>query len=81
MKGYLLDQTKCTAFIFAQTSRVSVEKILSTRPLVNGVVAPSLHEWITDKEATLYPYDRTWEESKKDPWIIFHTSGTTGPYV
>jgi acyl-coenzyme A synthetase/AMP-(fatty) acid ligase len=44
------------------------------------MVVPELQEWITEKEAELYEYKKSWEEAANDPWIIFHTSGTTGQF-
>lgn len=39
---------------------------------------PELSEWLFAGEARTYPYGKTWEEACSDPWLIFHTSGTTG---
>ena len=43
---------------------------------------PEITEWISCDEARLFPYNKSWDEGKSDPWLIFHTSGTTGtvPY-
>lgn len=39
---------------------------------------PEITEWISCDEARLFPYNKSWDEGKSDPWLIFHTSGTTG---
>jgi len=77
VKGYLLDITKCKAFVYASHS-TSIQSILDERPHIRGIVAPSLQEWITEKPAIPYVFKKSWDEAADDPWIIFHTSGTTG---
>jgi acyl-coenzyme A synthetase/AMP-(fatty) acid ligase len=57
------------------------QSVLGERPLVRDIVVPELHDWITEKEAEPYEYNKSWEEAANDPWIIFHTSGTTGQYL
>lgn len=45
-----------------------------------GIIAPPLEEWITEKPAKPYAFDTPWNEAADDPWLIFHTSGTTGKH-
>ncbi|KUJ12950.1 putative AMP-binding enzyme [Mollisia scopiformis] len=78
IKGYLLDKTECTAFIYAETSRHSIQSILDEQPHLRAIVAPPLLEWMTEAQAEPYGFDKSWDEAADDPWIIFHTSGTTG---
>lgn len=42
---------------------------------------PELIEWMKADEAPLFPYNKSWDEGKSDPWLIFHTSGTTGVQI
>ena len=77
-KGYLLDVTGCSAFVYAETSEPGAHGILATRAQIKGVKAPPLGDWITETKAEPYPYEKSWDEAKDDPWIIFHSSGTTG---
>ncbi|KAH8676545.1 putative AMP-binding enzyme [Tricladium varicosporioides] len=78
VKGSLMDQTKCSDFVYAETSHISAKSILADRPHVKGHIAPLLQEWITDTEAEPREFKKSWEDAKDDPWMIFHTSGTTG---
>lgn len=39
---------------------------------------PELAEFLDSTPAKLVPFTKTWEEAKDDPWLVFHTSGTTG---
>ena len=77
-KIHLLDASGCEAFLFTSAWETAVDGLLAERPKVKRAVAPDLSEWVTDVPAAEYPYDRTWSEAKDEPWIIFHTSGTTG---
>jgi len=33
---------------------------------------------LQDGSPLSFPYTKTWEQAKDDPWLTFHTSGTTG---
>lgn len=39
---------------------------------------PDLQEWLREEQAQPVLYAKSWEEAKSDPWLVFHTSGTTG---
>jgi len=39
---------------------------------------PHISEWLTEEKAPIVPFNKKWEEGQHDPWLIFHTSGTTG---
>ena len=77
-KLHLIDATGCNTFLCAESSLLSVDKLLAARPQVRRITVPALENWITASPARPFPYDKTWDEAKNDPWIIFHTSGTTG---
>lgn len=42
------------------------------------LTVPDLAVWLNDVEAPDFPYPKSYDEGKLDPWLIFHTSGTTG---
>ena len=64
--------------VYALSSRASAESILQERAHLQSRVAPSLQDLITENSAKPYEYRKSWDEAKDDPWLIFHTSGTTG---
>ncbi|KAI9711158.1 MAG: hypothetical protein M1828_001944 [Chrysothrix sp. TS-e1954] len=39
---------------------------------------PELAEWLNSEPAKPFPFTGTWSELKDRPWILFHSSGTTG---
>lgn len=58
VKGFLLDKTKCRAFIYASPS-ISTQRILDERPHIAGIVAPSLQAWITAEPAVPYDFNKS----------------------
>lgn len=74
----LLEQTDC--HIFLSGLGVHVDDILAARPMKH-VVIPDLEELLDQTKAPHYPYEKTFEEAKYDPYVVLHTSGTTGKAV
>lgn len=52
--------------------------VAEKKPNIQRLAVPEVHEWIKEEVAQSYSYEKSWDEAKLDPWIIFHTSGTTG---
>ncbi|KUI55865.1 Acyl-CoA synthetase family member 2, mitochondrial [Cytospora mali] len=71
----LLEQTDCNVIFTA--NGVLVNDILSARPMKHAVI-PALDDLLESEEVPHYPYEKTYEEAKNDPYLILHTSGTTG---
>lgn len=72
---YLMEQTNCNTLFSGEG--VHVGDILADRPMKH-VVIPSLEELLNMDEVPHYPYDKTFDEAKNDPFVVLHTSGTTG---
>lgn len=75
---HLLKTTNCSAYLHADTLGPLVDSVLGTKSSIRRLEIPELDEWLSKENAPMFPYTKTWEEAKLDPWIIFHTSGTTG---
>lgn len=58
-----------------------VRAILKDTSHLRAITVPDLGEFVNETEATPFCYPKTWEEGKEDPWLVFHTSGTTGKYL
>jgi acyl-coenzyme A synthetase/AMP-(fatty) acid ligase len=57
-----------------------------TSPLLAGVLSshtlkvlkvPSIHDLLNGKTSP-YPFTKTFEEAKHEPFLVLHTSGSTG---
>ncbi|KAF2111096.1 hypothetical protein BDV96DRAFT_650206 [Lophiotrema nucula] len=78
-QAHLVSTTKCKVVLYAEGFREVVSEIA---PLVDGQVhvieAPSQEAWLTDQKSERYTWDKSWEEAKDLPFMVLHTSGTTG---
>ncbi|KAL9052717.1 MAG: hypothetical protein Q9162_005218 [Coniocarpon cinnabarinum] len=72
---HVLQRTNCTTYIHASTFEPSVD---CTALGVRELVAPEIDEWLSYNPADTFPYTKSWDEAKFDPWVVVHTSGTTG---
>ncbi|RYP29495.1 hypothetical protein DL767_006685 [Monosporascus sp. MG133] len=72
----LMKQTECKALFSA--AGVRVDDILTERAMSYATV-PDLDELLDSKDrAPPFPYTKTYEEAAQDPYLILHSSGTTG---
>ncbi|OKL56143.1 hypothetical protein UA08_08748 [Talaromyces atroroseus] len=72
----LLNQTDCTKFLYS--SGPNVDELIDAKPDLIAFKIPELEELLAEKDAPRYPYDKSFEEAQFDPFMIIHTSGTTG---
>lgn len=56
----------------------SIKSLLGEPEIINRMIVPELHGWMSVDVAPVYVYQKSWEEANYDPWIIYHSSGTTG---
>lgn len=70
----IIDATACNKWI---TTLVPTDAILSARPMQTLQVL-GLEEMFSDISVPLYPYHRTCEEARNEPFCVLHTSGSTG---
>lgn len=42
------------------------------------IVIRTFKEWVASESVAHYPYEKTFEEAAHDPFIVIHTSGSTG---
>ena len=75
---HLLNVTQSQAYLCAESNKRDIEKLVKDRPNTRVVQTPALHDWISAEGALNYEYSKSWEVANSDPWIIFHSSGTTG---
>ena len=71
----LLDQTECRYLI--TSSNTVVSDILAQRDMKH-VIAPELSELLAETTIRHFPFTKTFPEAQHDPFLILHTSGSTG---
>jgi acyl-coenzyme A synthetase/AMP-(fatty) acid ligase len=55
-----------------------VTAILQGTSHIQTIEVPDIAQFFREDEAEAVNYSKTWEEGKDDPWLVYHTSGTTG---
>ncbi|KAK2734199.1 putative NRPS-like protein biosynthetic cluster [Myotisia sp. PD_48] len=74
----ILEKTKCKLYLRPSEVAGQVDSILQKAPHIVQITVPGTEEFLRDDEAAPLVYSKTWDEGKDDPWLVFHTSGTTG---
>ena len=76
----VLEKKNCKLYLRPVEMAAPVDAVLKTVSDVETITVPNSEEFLRDEEAAPMVYGKTWEEGKNDPWMVFHTSGTTGMY-
>lgn len=71
----LLEKTECHTFLMAEG--VEFEHVLSQREMKKAIV-PELQELLDNTPVEMYPYTKNFEQARKDPCLVLHTTGSTG---
>ena len=74
----ILSLQNCKLYLRPESTASAVDKILQNQPSVRTITAPGLDDLFKNIPAQSVKYQKSWEDGKDDPWLIFHTSGTTG---
>lgn len=54
-----------------------IGKILEATGL-RAVALPDSAHWMADGPVDAYPYQKTYADARLEPWVVLHTSGSTG---
>ncbi|KAL2372105.1 hypothetical protein RJZ57_003448 [Blastomyces gilchristii] len=71
------EKTNCKLYLRPSEMAGPASNILRNAPHVEQITASGIEEFFRDDEADPMVYSKTWDEGKEDPWLVFHTSGTT----
>ncbi|UPK94825.1 hypothetical protein LCI18_005760 [Fusarium solani-melongenae] len=75
---YLLEETDCKTFLVPPKFPLPiVGQLIQTRRM-NVLEMPALQHWLEDGPVELYPFTKTFEEARSEPFVVLHTSGSTG---
>src|SRR3954466_9537082 len=75
---HILDQKNCNLYVRPESMGSTVDHIVQRRHGLQIIAGPGLEELLQDNQAEPFVYRKSWEEGKEDPWLTFHTAGTTG---
>ncbi|KAI0423280.1 hypothetical protein F5X98DRAFT_369287 [Xylaria grammica] len=76
----LLDSMECNAFLTPPNFHLpTIKQVLTLRPIRHVEVAEYRHWLEGEVEADKpYPYTKKFSEAKAEPFVVLHTSGSTG---
>ena len=74
----LLKDLQCDVMLLtAENKPPIVEEILSKRAM-RTMMVPTLEDTLMTEEGPVYPYNKTYAQAKYEPFVVLHTSGSTG---
>lgn len=72
----LFKSTDCKALLTSEGYNVSQQLIIESK--LTPLIVPSLAALLAEGQVTHYPFVKSFEEAKDDPFMVLHTSGSTG---
>ncbi|KAI9700612.1 MAG: hypothetical protein M1836_001979 [Candelina mexicana] len=75
--GHLNVLEKADCHIFLTAKHTKFDHVLSQRKMKTATV-PELQELLDNTPASVYPYTKSFEQARKDPCLVLHTTGSTG---
>ena len=73
----LLKEAKATKIVVPSEENPIVKKILANRPM-QRLALPELNYFLDEKQVKAVPFHKTFDEYHMKPWLLLHTSGSTG---
>lgn len=74
----LLEKTDCNTFLMPPVFPLPIVKQIQDARPMKVITIPGINHWLEDGTVPLYPYIKTFAEAKYDPFVVLHTSGSTG---
>ena len=71
----ILEKSDCTRFL--TSSNTHFDQVLSERKMQTATV-PELAELLDETPVPIHPYNKSFEQARKDPCLVLHTTGSTG---
>lgn len=74
----LFEKTKCSTFLLPPFFPLPVVKQIVGARKMRVLEIPGMQHWLEDGLDKPYPYSKTFEEASSEPFVVLHTSGSTG---
>ena len=71
------DKCGCDLWILPTQKIGHVDQVLKRRPMTVFLL-PELLELLEEEAVPSYPYNKTFAEARQNPFVVLHTSGSTG---
>ncbi|KAI1632027.1 L-aminoadipate-semialdehyde dehydrogenase [Biscogniauxia mediterranea] len=73
----VIDRTDCHIWVRPRRPIPMVNQILEKKQM-EVLDIPDLEELLNPRPVAEYPFEKTWDEAHLDPFVVLHTSGSTG---
>ena len=73
----LLEKLECDILMTPEQMSDATRGVLDRRSM-RKFILPDLDFFLSDEPVQPYPYTKTWQAARKDPYVVMHSSGTTG---
>lgn len=73
----LLETTDCQVLLTPVSAPPLAGEVLAHGP-IKHVIIPELEYWLESPPIAPYPFDRSFHEARYEPFVVVHTSGSTG---
>jgi hypothetical protein len=77
-KAHLIQSSNCEIYLHGGPTIIDIVEVLSANSTIKFMQIPELSELLWQLAASEFPYKMAWNQAKDHPWLIFHSSGTTG---
>ena len=74
----IFDKKGCNIYLRPESMATKVNEVVQKAPNIQVITVPDIQDFMQEQTAEPFIYPKTWHEGKDDPWLVFHTSGTTG---
>lgn len=78
VKQHLLASANCRFLLHTAQETESVKGLVQGNSKIQSLAVPELEVWLNAEPIDTFPSPKSWDDAKDEPWLIFHTSGTTG---
>ncbi|KAH8655420.1 hypothetical protein BX600DRAFT_515242 [Xylariales sp. PMI_506] len=73
----VIDRCGCDLWVLPAQRLGHVDEVLEKRPM-NTVPLPEQLDLLREDAVPKYPYHKTFADARQDPFVVLHTSGSTG---
>ena len=74
----LLEDLQCDVMLLTAESEPPIVKEILSKRAMRTMMVPALKDILMTEEGPVYPYNKTYSQAKHDPFVVLHTSGSTG---
>ncbi|SPO06339.1 related to nonribosomal peptide synthetase MxcG (component of the myxochelin iron transport regulon) [Cephalotrichum gorgonifer] len=73
----LFHRTNCNTICFDFSFRKVVQPLLQERDMLSIMASP-VDQWFPQEEVPHFPYEKSFDQARWEPFTVLHTSGSTG---